>query len=126
MTAAWKSLESTCRNYKKTFLHTQEHVYVGCCSYKCFRVSQRKENEEREQKRGERLYLVTEKATLKRIELCKERIERYKTQSMDKTQDKKTRDSARRMKNEWVRRLTEANETLNILRSWNDGENDGI
>ena len=121
MTAAWKSLESKCRNCKTIFLHTQEHVYAGCCSYKCFRAIQRKQEERDEKKRGEKLRICTERSALRRIEECKERIGYYENVSKDQSKDKKTRDSSRRMKNEWKRKLAEAEITLRSIRSWEDG-----
>ena len=121
MTVAWRSLESKCRNCKKIFLHTAEHVYHGCCSYTCYRAVQRQEEAKERERQEQKLYLVSEQKLEKRIEQCKERIEYYKNLSWNKSAGQKTRDSARRAKNEWVRRQIEANDMLLNLRRWNNG-----
>lgn len=103
--------ESVCRHCGKKFLHTDEHAYKGCCTYKCMRKGGydqstigRKVNYEK--KRQE---------LLERIEQCEKRVDYYRQRAESETANCIERSKAYKLAREWEDKIADARFTLEIV-----------
>lgn len=99
LTMAGAYIEDKCLECGKVFLRTPEHVYRNCCTHKCMRAQEAK-NERR--KKG---YHRDVNVLLKRVERCKERIA-YHTQVIESAKPgTKAKSNAARQRREWRDKL---------------------
>lgn len=109
--------ESVCKNCRKTFLHTDEHVYHGCCSWSCLcRLREKKARKKNRQGR-KTVLLETEAQALARIRECEERIAYHMFLLNNGTLDQKGRKTKAGLIWEWRMKLKDAQDILDEIRS---------
>lgn len=91
--------ESKCAECGKSYMHTTEHVYYPCCTYKCMRA---REAKEQKRKKG---YCLGIPELLRRIERCEERIEHHTKIIETVAPGTKARSNSIRMLREWKDKL---------------------
>lgn len=106
-----KFKESVCRHCGKKFLHTDEHAYKGCCSYKCMRAGGYDQSAigrptDYEKKRQD---------LLSRIERCEKRADYYRQLAEEAKTDCRARSNANKLAHEWEERTADARFELAIV-----------
>lgn len=103
--------ESVCRHCGKTFLHTDEHAYKGCCTYKCMRAGGYDQTS-----KGRKMdYEKKRQALLERIERCEKRVDYYRQLAENAKTDCRARSNANKLAHEWEDRVMDARFMLEII-----------
>ena len=109
--------KSVCKNCKKTFYHTDEHVYHGCCSWGCLcRLREKKQRKKNRQGR-KTVLLETEAQALARIRMCEERIAYHTALMNSGALNQKERKTKVGLIWEWRMKLKDAQDILSEIRS---------
>lgn len=117
---AARTKESKCLNCKKIFLHTDEHVYHGCCSWSCLCRYREKRGTKKACDGRKRVVVETEAQALARIKECKERIAHYNEVLENDALSKKDRKMKFGLRWSWGEKLKDAIAILEEIRRENE------
>lgn len=111
LTMCGATIKSVCRHCGKTFLHTTEHVYKGCCSYKCMRAGGYDQTS-----KGRKMdYEKKRQELLERIERCEKRVDYYRQLAEEAKTDRRARGNANKLAHEWEDRAVDARFMLETI-----------
>ena len=110
--------EGICKHCGKRYMHTDEHVYKGCCSYTCMRAGGydklawgKKANFARNRQKIE-----------EKIDKCLERIDHFQGIADAAKAGTKSRNTALKNVRDWTYKLEEARMMLDEIKRKTDGK----